>query len=242
MPRPGEPCSSYLVRTSDTAVVLDIGTGAFARLEQAIDYTRIDAIVISHMHADHFFDLVPFRYALKYGHLQVKRRTALWIPPHGRAGLEALRKAVSSDTREDFFDAVFDVLEYNPQEPLRIGNLQIRFQRTMHYIETYAMRLEEGGRSLTYSADTAPCDAIVEFARASSIFLCEAALGLGTESGQRGHTRALEAGEMAKLAGTGRLVLTHYPWRDALDDLINEAEGRYHGPIIGAQSGLKLTV
>ncbi|HYL26513.1 MAG TPA: MBL fold metallo-hydrolase, partial [Candidatus Nitrosotalea sp.] len=118
MPRPGEPCSCYLVRSNESAVLLDLGSGAFAKLELAIEYGSLDAILISHMHADHFFDLVPFRYALKYGHLSFVRRVPLWLPPGGRTALDALRKAVSNDAPEDFFDDVFAVREYDPGEAL----------------------------------------------------------------------------------------------------------------------------
>ena len=58
-----------------------MGSGAFSNLREAIDYTALDAILISHMHADHFLDLIPLRYALKYGPLQREGRIALYMPP-----------------------------------------------------------------------------------------------------------------------------------------------------------------
>ena len=242
MPRPGEPCSSYLVRTNEAAVLLDLGSGAFAKLELAIPYASLDAVLISHMHPDHFFDLVPFRYALKYGHLNVARRVPLWLPPGGRSALDALRNAVSGDAPGDFFDGVFAVREYHPREVLAVGDLRLQFHPAKHFIAGYAMRLECGGRSLTYSADTAPCDGMVEFARASSLFLCEATLGGGDEAGERGHSSALEAGKMAAGAGVERLVLTHYRFADSIEEIIREARREYNGPVDAAVSGLKLTV
>lgn len=242
MPRPGEACSCYLIRTNDTSLLLDIGSGAFANLELAIEYARVGAIVVSHVHADHFFDLVPFRYALRYGHLPFERRIPLWLPPGGREALAALGKAVSSDAPQDFFESVFEVREYDPAEQLRVNDVPIRFARTRHFIEAYAARIESNGKSLTYSADTAPTDAVVELARGSSIFLCEATLGLRSESGERGHCSALEAGSMAASAGVEQLVLTHYPYGPALEALIGEARKVYRGPIAGAAGGLEVTV
>jgi ribonuclease BN (tRNA processing enzyme) len=240
MPRPGSACSSYLVQTHAAAVVLDLGSGAFAKLELALEYTSVDAIVVSHLHADHFFDLVPFRYALKYGHLPFGERVALWLPPGGRDALEALRKAVSPDAPADFFDGVFRVREYDPRKSLDIKDTQLRFQRTKHYIDAYAVRVDRDGKSVTYSADTAPCDSVVEHARGSSIFLCEAALGLHTEEGERGHSSAEEAGEMAHRAGVGRLVLTHYRAAYSPEALVAAAKRHFSGPVEAATDGLAL--
>jgi ribonuclease BN (tRNA processing enzyme) len=242
MPRPGGAASSYLVRSDDTAVLLDVGSGSFAKLELAIDYTRLDAVVVSHMHADHFFDLVPFRYALKYGHLRPGRRLPLWLPPGGRISLDALRRAVSIDVPADFFDALFEVREYDPVKPLRVRDFDLRFVRTRHYVEAYAIRVERDSAAVAYSADTAPCDAVIELARASSVFLCEAALGLGTEDGERGHLSAEEAGEMAAAAGARRLLLTHYSSSYAPQALIDAASRRFSGPVEAADDGMELAV
>jgi ribonuclease BN (tRNA processing enzyme) len=242
MPRPGGASSAYLVRSGAATILLDAGPGSFAKLALAVDYTRLGAIVISHMHSDHFFDLVPFRYALKYGHLQFERRLPLWLPPGGGERLQALRRAVSLDAAEDFFDTVFDVAEYDPNEPLIVGDVTLHFRRTRHYVETYAARAECDGAGITYSADTAPCDAVVELARGSSIFLCEAGLGLAREeAAQRGHCTTEEAGEMAQQAGVSRLVLTHYPAAFETQALVDAAKRRFSGSIVAAHDGLTLS-
>ena len=62
----GGACSGYLIEEGDTAVLMDCGNGVFSKLRRFRDYTRVDAVVISHLHADHFLDLVPFSYALTY--------------------------------------------------------------------------------------------------------------------------------------------------------------------------------
>jgi ribonuclease BN (tRNA processing enzyme) len=243
MPRPGEASSCYLIRAGEAAVLFDLGSGAFAKLQLAIDYRQIDAVVISHMHADHFFDVVPFRYALKYGHLPFEQRLALWLPPGGRQSLDALRRAVSTDAAEDFFDTVFVVREYDPGETLGVRGLSMRFRRTRHYIDAYAIRAEGGGSSITYSADTAPCDGVVELARASSLFLCETALAVGVEDpADRGHSSAEEAGTMAQLAGAARLVLTHYPATVSPESLVHAAQRRFSGPVDAAYDGFSVTV
>lgn len=239
MPRPGGASSAYLVRSATTAILLDAGTGSFAKLALTIDYRQLAAIVISHMHADHFFDLVPFRYTLKYGHPSSERRLPLWLPPGGRERLQALRRAVSVDAAENFFETVFHVEEYDPNEPLIVGDVTLRFRKTRHYVESYAARAEREGASITYSADTAPCDAVVELARGTSIFLCEAGFGLEREeAAQRGHCSADEAGEMAQEAGVSRLILTHYPAAFEPAALVGAAKRRFSGAVLAAQDGM----
>jgi ribonuclease BN (tRNA processing enzyme) len=239
-PRPGGACSSYLVRSGAGALLVDIGSGALARLREAFDYPTLDGVLISHMHADHFFDLVPLRQGLKYDSPPRAARMPLWLPPNGLAALEALRRAVSPDVDGDFFDEVFAVSEYDPAQTLRVKDIELKFARTHHYIEGYAVRASCGGESFVYSSDTAPCDAVVELARTSPFFLCEAALGLGSEDGERGHSSAWEAGEMAARAGVRRLALTHYSASWEPEALIDASRRSFSGMVALATDGMAL--
>jgi ribonuclease BN (tRNA processing enzyme) len=207
-----------------------------------MDYTQLDAVVISHMHADHFFDLVPFRYALKYGPERRAQRMPLRLPPGGSVSLDALRRAVSPDAPASFFDDVFEVGEYDPLHGLRFGDLRLAFAQTQHFVSAFAVRAEAGGASVVYSADTAPCKAVIDLARDAAIFLCEAALGLSTEAGERGHTSASEAGEMARQAGVDRLVLTHYGVAEPGDALVEAAKRQFQGPVVLADDGMDFPV
>jgi len=242
MPRPGSACSCYLLAAGDTAILLDLGSGALGKLQLATSYADVDAIVVSHMHADHFFDLVPLRYGLKYGAKPAAERMPLWLPSGGRATLEDLRRIVGRDDNVDFFEGVFAMREYDPAEALTIGGLRLSFCKTRHYVDAFSIRADCEGRSLTYSADTAPSEAVAEHARGSALFLCEAALGVGTEEGERGHMSASEAGEMALRADVGRLVLTHYPAAAAPQALVAAAKEKFPGPVECAVDGLELTV
>ncbi len=237
IPRPGGASSCYLVRSAGAAVLLDVGGGSVGKLQLLFEYELLDAVVISHMHADHFVDLVPLRYALKYGRARRNGPLPLWLPPNGRAALEALRRAVSSDAPADFFDYVYAVREYDPAQPLIIDDLELTFRRTRHYIDAYAVRAASRQTAIAYSADTAPSQEIIEHARGASLFLCEAALGLETESGERGHSTAREAGEMARAAGVARLVLTHYPANYPAAELVAAAAETFEGAIDAAEDG-----
>jgi ribonuclease BN (tRNA processing enzyme) len=208
-----------------------------------MDYPDLDAIVITHMHADHFLDLIPLRYGLKYGPLLRDARMPLWLPPGGEVQLRALADTFQSEGPNDFLDEVFDVREYDPKGELFVGNLAISFAKTIHYIDAYAVRVERDGASVCYSSDTAPCKRVEALAHGCNLFLCEAALGLAVETGPvRGHLSAVEAGEMAQRAGARRMVLTHYGTEFAPGELEDAARSVYHGPCAIADDGTELTV
>ena len=73
----GGACSGYLIQDGDTSLLLDCGNGVFGKMRQRLDYTELDAVLISHLHADHFLDLVPFAYALTYA----PRQQPVPVPP-----------------------------------------------------------------------------------------------------------------------------------------------------------------
>jgi ribonuclease BN (tRNA processing enzyme) len=214
--------------------VLDLGTGALANLRRHADYDRLGAVVISHMHADHFIDLIPLRYALRYGSRRRSAKLPVYLPP---GGLAMLRKLVSAfaDEGGEFLSDVFDLHEYDPSRALRIGGASVRFALTEHYIPTFAMRWERDGVSVTYSADTAPAAAVAALARETDAFVCEATLRHGeVEPGLRGHVSAAEAAAMARDAGVRRLVLTHYGEESTSQDLDGAARAIYTGQIVVA--------
>jgi len=221
-----------LLRDESLAVALDFGTGAFANIRNYADYDRLDAIVISHMHADHFLDLIPLRYALKYGTKRRGARLPLWMPPNGIQQLRLLASSFAAEGNSDFIDECFEIREFDPNKALPLGNGRLRFAPTTHYVPAYAIRYERNGTALTYSADTAPDDRVVELARGSDLFLCEATLLLDDhEPGVRGHCTGAEAAKMAAAAGVGRLVLTHYSQEATEKDLMGATRGIFSGEV-----------
>jgi ribonuclease BN (tRNA processing enzyme) len=229
---PGGSCSGYLLMTADASLMLECGPGTLGRLRAACDPAGLDAVIISHLHSDHLLDLVPFRYGAKYGGLTGDRRLRVLVPPGGIDFLARLGDALDGG---DFFTSVFDVSEYDPTTPLTFGGTTVRFDRVQHYIPSYAMRIE-AGRTLTYSADSAPCDALVEHARGSDVFLCEAACRTTADDqpnpAERGHLTAEEAGAIAARAQVGRLLLTHAPLDPSDPDAsARAARTTFDGPV-----------
>lgn len=240
VPRPGRANSGYILRTPGCTLALDFGTGVFSRVRQYVEPPELDALVISHMHADHFFDIVPLRYALRY-EMQRAIPLPVYLPPDGIA----IAQTIGSPLKEtaDFYDGVLDLREYAADRELHVGDCTIRFAQTVHYVPAYAMRIETGHGVVAYSADTAPCDGVAQLIEGADLFLCETALGAhGVERGERGHLNAREAGELARAAQVRHLVLTHYGSNAKPDALRSAAEEVFSGAITVADDGMELAL
>jgi ribonuclease BN (tRNA processing enzyme) len=244
----GGACSGYLVEDGDTAVVIDCGNGVFSKLRMFRDYVDIDAVVLSHLHADHMLDLVPFSYALTYAPRQQPVPVARWpgtdeparpqlhAPPGAR---DTFRRLTGIWGPEDLIENAFDLREYEEADTLEIGSLRVSFQGVPHFVDTYAMRLSttNGGGKLVYGADCSPTEELTRFATDSDLMLMEATLPRPERTGKRGHLTPREAGEHARAAHAGRLVLTHIS--DELDTewACNEAADVFDGPVEVAREG-----
>lgn len=239
-PRPGRACSGYLVQGAGSSVLLDLGSGALANLRRTMEADAIDAVVISHMHPDHFLDLIPLRYALRFGPRSNERKPKLYMPPGGDGVLRRLAAVLETEPNADFL-SVFDVAVYDPQAELRVGDLQLQFAPTTHFIPAYAVRAGYDGRSVTYSADTAPDARVAALARETDAFVCETTLGPdGREDAPRGHMSAAEAGALAQSAAARHLLLTHYGASWNGDDLLRAAAATFSGPVTLADDNVRV--
>jgi len=228
-------CSGYLVEEGGTALLLECGSGVFAKLRERLPYARVDAVVISHLHADHFLDLVPFSYALTYGPGAAGARPALHVPPGARDGL---RRVVGTWGSEDLVENAFGLREYDPDEELRVGPLRVRFQRVPHFIASHAVELTgaaTGGR-FTFGADTGPSDDLVAFARDTDLLMLESTMAQ-PDAEPRGHLTPAEAGDHAARAGAKHLVLTHVTDEADPEWALREARSAYAGPLEVAVEG-----
>jgi ribonuclease BN (tRNA processing enzyme) len=241
-------CSGYLIEEDGTTVLLDCGNGVFSKLRRFRDYTKVDAVVISHLHADHFLDLVPFSYALTYAPRQQPTPVARWPgtqtparpklhAPHGAK--ELFRRVVGAWGNDDLIENAFDVQEFEPESVLEIGSMRFRFKHVPHFTETFAIDIASmnGGGRITYGADCSPNEALVEFARGTDLLIVEATLPRPERTGVRGHLTPEEAGECACKANVKRVLLTHVS--DELDELWVRscAKRAFAGPISVAREG-----
>ncbi len=234
-------CSGYLLELGDSSLLLDCGNGVFAKLRRHHGYERVDAVIISHLHADHMLDLVPFAYALRYGPQLRSDRPRLHAPPGARA---AMRRLCGTWGSETLIEDAFELSEYDPDRDLAVGEARVRFQAVPHYVPAYALELRgsgQGGR-LVYSADCGPNDELVEFARGAELLLIEATLAdaapdAASDDDPPGHLSAAQAGAIGRRAGVARLLLTHFS--DQLDarHIRASAEAAFGGPVELAAEG-----
>ena len=217
----GGACSGYLVEEDGTVVLLDCGNGVFGKLRRFVDYIAVDSVVISHLHADHFLDLVPFAYGLIYAPRQqpvpVDRwpgtnspaRPALHVPT---GATEVFRRVTGAWGPDDLIEKAFDIREYDPGDVLELGTLRIRFHEVPHFMpHTNAVEFAStnGGGRFVYGADHRPTEELVDFAKDADLLFIEATLPRPERSGERGHITPAEAGEHARRANAGRAVLIH---------------------------------
>ena len=234
-PNPGQAASGYLVETDHVRMLVDCGSGIATEL-RAHDPGPLTDIVISHFHADHWFDLVPLHYAHRFGSWSDRPHATLHLPPGGRNVLDTV--AAVWDGSVETFEAAWDIQEFDPQADLRVGDLRLSFAPTRHYTTCYSIKIDAPEATIAYSADTAPTERLARFAHGANLFVCEASLSdASTDSGERGHMDAAEAGREAARAGVDRLLLTHVPFENGAERVLAMARSEYPGPIEIAAPG-----
>jgi ribonuclease BN (tRNA processing enzyme) len=234
-------CSGYLVQEAGRALLLDCGNGAFSKLRRFHDYGAVDAVVISHLHADHILDLVTYASALTYAPRRgPAARPRLHVPEGGR---DALRRICGgAGMPEEHVEHAFELGEYRPEDELDVGPMRVRLSPVRHFLPTCAIDVAAGPGRFTYGADTAPDERLVAFARGTDLLMLEATLPRVEDDGPRGHLTPAEAGEHASRAGARRLVLTHIS--DELDQERARAEAQraFGGEVEVAREGAVFTV
>jgi ribonuclease BN (tRNA processing enzyme) len=250
-------CSGYLVQEDNFTLVLDCGNGVFSKLRRICDYVDVDAVLISHLHADHFLDLVPFSYALTYAPRQQPVAVGGWpgterparpqlLVPGGATSV--FRRIVGCWGNEDLIDNAFQLQEYasadklsSPRE-LSVGPFEIRLCEVPHYVTTYAVEVRTNGSRFTFSADCKPNEQLIRFAADTDMLMIEGTLPRPERTGIRGHLTPSEAGEHARQAHAHRVVLTHYSDEMDPDWARREATASYGGPVALAEEGAVYTL
>lgn len=199
-PTAGGCCSAYLVQEGDTALALDFGCGAYARLMEFLPLKALSFVALSHLHSDHCGDVPLLGYALQQG--QGQKPLAIAAPK----GYDIL-------TAE-----AFRLFPLHEDFSLSLGGLTIQAFPVRHVGECYAFRVTNAaGRSLFYTGDSAYFPELAAKAAGADVLLSNACYVEEPTQGKRLHMTAADAGRLAREAGVGRLLLTHI-WGGGADE------------------------
>jgi len=202
-PAGGATCG-YLLSHEDTNVWLDAGTGTFARLQEHIDVSQMDAIVISHGHPDHFVDVIPCFYARHYGKLGEPG-----LPFYSPEGFVELMSLLVAEGPKDVMSGAYSFKTVRDGDVFTVGPFTFRTYEMVHVgVNAMGFRIEAGGHVLAYTGDSGPCDAVTEMSRGADVLLAEATYQ-DSDHLFPFHMSARQVGEHAAAAGVPRVILTH---------------------------------
>jgi ribonuclease BN (tRNA processing enzyme) len=233
LPGPNSAASCYLLEADGFRLVVELGNGALGPLQRHAGLFDVDAVCLSHLHADHCVDLYSYSIARMYGP-QGPRPP---IPVYGPAGTRERIGLIHGSEGDAYGLMSRFTFETLVQGSFSIGPFEVTTVPMNHPVETYGFRFSRGGRTIAYTGDTGQTGEVVRLARDSDVFLCEAAFLDGPDLPPDLHLTARQAAGYASKAGTGRLVLTHLqPWIQP-DDALSEAATAYDGDLALAVPG-----
>ncbi len=241
---PHAPGSCYLIESGDASVLIDVGPGSLAGVVERINWHRLSAIIVTHLHADHCSDLVGLSYA--------RANTLCWPFPQPGDEFPPIRVIAPAGARDrvarlyhqpayDWLDRSFTFETLTPG-PIAVDGITMCAFPVLHPIETYGIRVSGSHGDLVYTADTAYSDDLVTSVAGAAVLLCEATLLSGHWAPPDTHMTGAEAGVLAQRASAGALVLTHIPpWLDRRA-VADEARRAFTGPLLTASPAMTFTI
>lgn len=233
------PCSGYLVSSGGTRVWMDAGSGTLAQLQRHVRLDELDAIWISHLHADHSADLLT----AYYGALFADVRLAAPIPLYGPPGIaDRLAHFLTNTATRSPVESAFAVDELHDGHQVRVGALTLTSRAVAHGIPAFAVRAGTADKSLVYSGDTAPCASLTELAEGCDVLLCEAESAQVPAEGEQVHHTPEGSGDTASAARAGRLIVTHVGRFLTPQQAVARASTRLDGPVDYAAPGATFSI
>jgi ribonuclease BN (tRNA processing enzyme) len=235
-PAPGAACSGYLLRSGATNLWVDTGPGSFANLQRHIDPAEVNAILLSHLHLDHCTDFFPYTYWKRFGPGKGAPPMDVYAPAQAPALLGHLAGG------DPTFEGNVNFKEISATLIETIGDFELRFCRTVHPVETYAIRALANAQTVVYTGDTGPSRSVTDFAWGANLLIAEASFQHSSKETAPLHMSAREAAQMAAQAQVSQLALTHIvPGLDPKVS-IEQAAQEYRGEIHATSDNLRLIV
>jgi ribonuclease BN (tRNA processing enzyme) len=237
-PSAGGATSGLLVRHDRQHLLLDLGSGTVARLQDHIDLFDVHGVVISHSHPDHVTDLYTYLMARLFSP-ERPTMVPLYLAPKV---LERFTPLLADDSGDMKLKEGFEVEVVDPGRELTIGPFRVVTAPMQHSVPTIGVRVEVPGATMAYSADTGPTDELIRLASGCDLLVAEASWQEDGLPKPPIHLTSREAGEAAARAGSQRLVLTHLrPYLDR-ERSRQEAADAFDGEVLVAEEGLQVEV
>ena len=223
--RQGASGASYLVSEGDTHVLLDLGQGSLPRLFAHVDPSALAAVAISHLHPDHYIDLVPLRHYLRYEFTPSRRVRVL-----GPAGLSDRLDALHA--HPGFTAEALDTEQLGDRER-NLGALAVSATLVTHTDESYAIRVAPatGGPGIVYSGDCGCAADMAPLIQPGDTLLSEVSFGPGPVIEDVPHLDGPAVGDLASASAAARVLLTHIQMGYDPDETVESVRKRYAGPV-----------
>ncbi|MFC5605089.1 MBL fold metallo-hydrolase [Sporosarcina koreensis] len=219
-PKANGATSSFLIEHDGFHCLVDCGSGVLASVQNYVPLEKLDAVVISHYHADHIADIGSLQYSRLINYYLGNPSRVLPIYGHDQDGENFAKLSHKEQTIG---------VAIKETDVVQIGPFEVTFCETVHPVYCLAMKFTVDGRSVTLTADTEWTDKLVEFASGTDLLISEANLYEEHLGKAPGHMAGSEAGKLAKLARAKRLVLTHLPLHGDITDILNAAKDVFVG-------------
>jgi ribonuclease BN (tRNA processing enzyme) len=234
----GGATSGLLIRHGYHNLVLDLGSGTVARLQEHIDLFDVHGVVISHSHPDHVTDLYTYLMARLFSP-ERPPMIPLFLAPKV---LERFSPLLADDSGDMNVEDAFDVSAIELRTEATVGPFRITTAPMSHSVPTVGIRVEADGATMAYSADTGPTEELDRLAAGCDVLVAEASWQEDGIDRPPIHMTARQAGEAAGRAGCRRVLLTHIrPYLDR-DRSREEAAGAFQGEVSVATEGLTVGV
>ena len=224
-------CPGFFITEGNSKILLDCGSGSHKLLNFPNDLNNL-SVIISHLHRDHYNDIYNIQYSAFVYHNQklLERPINIYLP---KTPEKNYRDVVEEDIS---FANYHDITK---ESLLKIGDIDVSFCPTDHPLETYAVKLSSGGKTIVYAADTSfsAKDRLVEFSKNSDLLISESSLLSSYGFPEiNSHLTAKQAGIIAKEANVGALMLTHF-WPNELPENYTKEAKSVFAKVFAANEG-----
>lgn len=233
--RPGSAGAAYLVRSAGAAIVLDLGQGAFPRLAALLEPSAIDAVFVSHLHPDHFIDLIALRHYLRW-QFDPPRRVRVIAPDGLASRLDALHDEPGFATQSLDIEAL-------KEGSVAVDDITVEAARVTHTRDSHAFRVSaRPGTGLVYSGDCGRAEDLDRLVQPGDVLLCEVSFGPGPVPNDAEHLDGPAVGALATRTGARRVLLTHLQMGLDPKATIEAVARSYRGPVELVEPGGRFTV